>query len=114
MNQQRMILGLTSLALVGIAGIWAWHANSAAPTATPTASMATSPFRAVNAPVRRAAPEPTPVVTPAPQAAPAPVPADEGTQAPAAPVNAEPPSVDTPEPSQRKFAHGARAEPEQI
>jgi hypothetical protein len=114
MKQQRMILGLATVALVG-AGVWAWHGNSATPEATAAQSMATSPFRAVNVPVpRTSAPESTPAVTPAPQAKVAPTAADDSTQAAAAPVNAEPPSVDTPEPSQHKFAHGSRAEPEQI
>ena len=114
MNRLRVIMGLATVALVG-AGIWSWYGNSATPEATAAQSMATSPFRAVNVPAPRAsAPESTPAVTPAPQARVAPAATDDSAQAAAAPVNAEPPSVDTPEPSQHKFAHGSRAEPEQI
>lgn len=114
MNQQRMILGVTTLAVVG-AGIWAWYGNSAAPETTPTQSMATSPFRAVSVPApRTSAPESIPSITPVLQAPVAPAVSDDSVQTAIAPVSAEPPSVDTPEPSQQKFAHGSRAEPEQI
>ena len=114
MNQQRMILGLATLGLVG-AGIWAWCAKSTAPDVTSSPSMASSPFRTVSAPTPRASvPESTPAVTPAPQAPVAPAATDDSTQIAVAPANAEPPSVDAPEPSQQKFAHGSRAEPEQI
>ena len=114
MKQQRMTMGLATLALVG-AGIWAWYGNSATPEAPTVQSMATSPFRAVNVPAPRASvPESAPAVTPPPQAPVAPAATDDSTQIAVAPANAEPPSVDAPEPSQQKFAHGSRAEPEQI
>jgi hypothetical protein len=112
MNQQRMILGLATLAVVG-AGVWAWYGNSPSPEAAEAQSMNASPFRRVDTP----APEATqadPAVTAAPQPAADPADEDDSTQSAAAPQSAEPPSVDTPEQAQRKFAHGSKAEAEQI
>ena len=113
MSRQRMILGLATLAVVG-AGAWAWYGNSASPETTPAQSAALSPFRKVD-PATVASAQSAPEVTPAPQAAVDPTPAASDESAPiAAPVNAEPRSVDTPEPAQQKFAHGSHVEPEQI
>lgn len=112
MNQQRVILGLATLAVVG-AGFWAWYGNSASPETTDTKSMSASPFRRMEgpaAPATQAAPE----VTAEPQPAADDDDDDDNTQSAAAPQSAEPPSVDAPEQAQRKFAHGSKAEAEQI
>ena len=113
MNQQRMILAVAALGLLS-AGVWAWYGNPAAPEATHASTKSSSPFQQTYTPA--AAPvfasPPAPAAEPVPQPEVAPAASDSTQTTPAAP--AEPPSVDTPEPSQRKFAHGSRAEPEQI
>ena len=113
MNQQRVILGLATLAVVG-AGVWAWYADSASPEATNAQLMNASPFRRVDTPPAPQVTEAAPAVTAVPQPEAPPATDDDSTQSAAAPVSAEPPSMDEPEPAQRKFAHGSKAEAEQI
>src|SRR5579871_4641517 len=114
MNQQRVILGLATFAVVG-AGVWAWYGNSASPEATDTKSMAASPFRRMDGPVSRSTQAAAPEEAAAePQPATAPADEDDSTEPAAAPQSVEPPSVDAPEEAQRKFAHGSKAEAEQI
>lgn len=112
MNQQRVILGLATLAVVG-SGVWAWYGNSPSPEASDAQSMNASPFRRVDAPTPQAT-EVAPAVTAAPEPAEPAAPEDDSTQSAAAPESVEPPSIDVPEPAQRKFAHGSKAEAEQI
>jgi len=113
MNQQRMILAVAALGLLS-AGVWAWYGNPAAPQATQASTKPSSPFQQTYtaAPAPIAASPPVPAAQPVPQPEVAPAASDSDQTATAAP--AEPPSVDTPELSERKFAHGSRAEPEQI
>ena len=117
MNQQRMILGLATLAVV-CAGVWAWYGDSASPEIADAKPMNASPFARADAPAPRAteAADPTTATAaPQPTTAPAAEDDDDSTESAAAPQNAEPPpSMDAPEPAQRKFAHGVKAEPEQI
>ena len=107
MAQGRTIL-IVALVGLGAAGTWVWQHN-AAPSEVKVASAQTAP--------ERAAPPPAPAVTPPATTEPAPAPSatpKPPTPAALAPdheqgaVNTATPDVDTPEPAERKFAHGGR------
>jgi hypothetical protein len=108
-----MILGLVAVAVVA-AALWVWHEGSH------EAHLALAPAN-VSAPIEdsihQSAPalapvEPVPPASPPERTAGVPTTAaavpDVGQNATAA--QGEPPNVDTPEPAQRKFAHGATAD----
>ena len=111
MNQWRMIVAVAIVAL-GSGAVWVWHEGSQNTDATP-AARADASVQVQQAPI----PEPhQSVASDAPPASSSPV-----EPAPVAPENnesttsaaVEPTNVDTPEPAERKFAGGGRAEPDQ-
>ena len=112
MMRWRMILAVVIVAL-GAAAIWAWQEGSQHGDATLAHAVPASPFQQPQLPaanqavVSDSSPAP-PTLAPA---EPAPVASDGNQVTTSAAV--EPPSVDTPEPAQRKFARGGRAEPDQ-
>jgi hypothetical protein len=117
MNQQRVILAVVTLGLVST-GVWLWQHDSTATDVTPSRPLPARPFQqvAVSGSAAVAVTEPALTVTPVAQPEPAaPAATTDDTQSAATPTpSAAPANVDTPEPAQRKFAHGGHAEPEQI
>ena len=112
MMQWRMILTVVIVAL-GAAAFWAWQEGSQHGDATLAHAVPAAPVRQPQLPAADQAvvSDSSPAPAPLPQAEPVPV-ASDGNQAPAS-AAVEPPSVDTPEPAQQKFARGARAGPDQ-
>jgi hypothetical protein len=109
-----MILAVTTVA-VATAAIWAWHENSQPANARMTRaegppSTQVPPSTPATSEEVPAAPTPTASSTPAP-AEPTPAPTEDNQSAKAA--NVAPQSLDTPEPAERKFARGGRADPDQ-
>jgi hypothetical protein len=113
MKQWRVLLGIAIVAL-GSAAIWAWQEglrpDSTLARAEPSVPAQQPPLPP---PDQSTTNDPTPSPAPpsSPQAEPAPAVSDGDQTMPSAAV--EPPSVDTPEPAERKFARGGRAEPDQ-
>ena len=114
MNPWRMILAVAIVAL-GSAAVWAWHEESQQLDATPVHAElpALAQQSPLPAPDHAAVSEPAPAFAPtsSPQAEPAPAVSD-GNQSTTS-VVVDPPNVDTPEPAQRKFARGGRADSDQ-
>ena len=108
MIQQRVIVAVAIVAL-GSGAIWVWREGSQHTDATPAPAEASAPVQQSSVPVS--------VQSVASDAAPAPpaeptsaTPQDNQSTTSAA---VEPPNVDTPEPAERKFASGGRAESDQ-
>jgi hypothetical protein len=112
MMQWRMILVVVVVAL-GVAAIWAWQEGSQHGDATLARAAPASPFRQppLPAPDQAVVSDSSAAPASSPQVEPVPVASDGNQATMSAPV--EPPSVDTPEPAQQKFARGGRAEPDQ-
>ena len=112
MMQWRMILAVVVVAL-GAAAIWAWQEGSQHGDATLARAVPAAPVQQPQLPVADQAvvSDSSPAPASLPQPEPAPV-ASDGNQATTS-AAVEPPNVDTPEPAQRKFARGGRAEPDQ-
>jgi hypothetical protein len=111
MKPWRVILAVATVALVS-AAIWAWQQGAKQADATlarsgSDAPVQQSPFSPPHGVVSD--PSPAPVSSTQVEAAPAAA-ADVAQSETSAVV--EPPSVDTPEPAERKFAHGGRTESE--
>jgi len=110
MNQRRIILAVVTVGLVS-AAIWTWHEGSQQANATLPHAEASAP--AQDAPVppsdHGATTGAAPAVPSPPQSQPVSSDGDQST----ASANVEPPSVDEPEPAQRKFASGGHAQPDQ-
>ena len=111
MMQWRMILAVVIVAL-GAAAIWAWQEGSQHEDATLARAVPVAPVQQPQLPAADQAvvSDSSPAPAPLPQAEP--VPASDGNQVTTS-ASVEPPSVDTPEPAQQKFARGGRAEPDQ-
>ena len=113
MNQVRIIL---AVAIVGLAtaAIWTWHQNSQpADTKVARTEASTSPFRPQGPPIPTSANTPAPAPTPSTAVkAETPPPPPEDNQS-AASTNTDRPNVDTPEPAERKFARGGKADSDQ-
>jgi hypothetical protein len=108
-NPWRMILAVTTVALVS-AAIWLWHDGSQQADATVVRAEPNAPVQSpLPAPDNGASSDPAPAPTSSPPTGPA---ASDGNQVTTS-VVVDPPDVDTPEPAQRKFARGGRAEPDQ-
>jgi monoamine oxidase len=111
MNQRGVILAVVAVGLVS-AALWYWYGSAEQPAAPAkdTASLQGAFHGSATGPD----PWPAPSSQTAVSADAAPAPAPELAPPPAA-APAEPPqSVDTPEPAQRKFARGGKAdEPQQ-
>ena len=114
MNQRQVILTVVAVGLVS-AALWAWHESSDDADVTPAAAQASAPTQANEPPPPSEQVAASDAAAPAsdaqPQVEPAPAAPDVSQDAVSAPV--EPTNVDTPEPAQRKFARGARPEPDQ-
>jgi cytoskeletal protein RodZ len=109
MNPWRLILSVVIVAL-GSAAIWAWHEGSPTTEATLVRSESPAPVQ-LSSPLARdhtAVSEPAASPTSSPQAEPARAASDGGQETTNA--AADPPSIDTPEAAQRKFARGGHAE----
>jgi hypothetical protein len=109
MNRSRMILVVATVALVS-AAIWIWEESPQLVDATHVRAESTAPVRqsSLPAPDHATVSEPAPTPTSSPQAEPA-IAASDGNQSTTS-VVVDPPSVDTPEPAERRFASGGRAE----
>ena len=114
MNPWRMILAVVIVAL-GSAAVWAWHEESQQVDATPVRAESPTPVQQSALPAldHTAVSEPAPALAPtsSPQAEPAPAASDSNQSTTS--VVVDPPNVDTPEPAQRKFARGGRADSDQ-
>ena len=111
MMQWRMMLAVVVVAL-GAAAIWAWQEGSQHGDATLAHAVPATPVLEPQLPPpdQAVVSDSSPAPRSLPQAEPAPVASDGNQATTSAPV--EPPSVDTPEPAQQKFARGGRAEPD--
>jgi hypothetical protein len=110
MNQRRIILALVTVGLVS-AAIWTWHERLQQVNATFPHAEASAP--AQDAPL---SPSDHGATTDAPPAVPSPPqsqPVSSDSDRSTASANVEPPSVDEPEPAERKFASGGHAQPDQ-
>ena len=108
----RIILAVVIVAL-GAAAFWAWQEGSQHGDATLAHAIPAAPVHQsqLPAPDQVVVSDSSPTPASVPQVEPAPV-ASDGNQATTS-ATVEPPSVDTPEPAQQKFARGGRAEPDQ-
>jgi hypothetical protein len=109
MNQSRMILVVATVALVP-AAIWIWHERPQLADATLVRAKPFAPVPELHlpAPDHGAASD----LSPAPQSSPPAEPviaASDGNQSTTS-VVVDPPSVDTPEPAERRFASVGHAE----
>ena len=109
MSQLRVILVVLIVAL-GSGALWMWHAGSQSVDAAPARAEAAAPVRQSPVPVsdQTVASDATPAAQSSPPAQPASVPPEDNKSTMSA--AAEPPNVDTPEPAERKFASGGRAD----
>lgn len=109
MSQWRVILVVLIVAL-GSGALWMWHEGSQSVDATPAHAEAAAPVQQSPAPVseQTVASDATLAAPSSPPAQPAPVPPADNRGTTSAAV--EPPNVDTPEPPERKFASGGRAD----
>jgi cytoskeletal protein RodZ len=112
MNQWRVIVAVTIVAL-GSGAIWVWHEGSQNTDATPAPAEASAPVQQSPVPIRdqSVASDAAPTRPVSPPAEPALAAPEDNRSTTSAAV--EPPNVDTPEPAERKFASGGRAESEQ-
>ena len=112
MMQWRMILAVVIVAL-GATAIWAWQEGSQRGDATLARAVPPAPVQQpqLPAPDQAVVSDSSSAPTSLPQAEPSPVAPDSNQATTSTAV--EPPSVDTPEPAQQKFARGGRAEPDQ-
>jgi hypothetical protein len=111
MNQWRLIVAVAIVAL-GSGAIWVSHEGSQNADATPAPVVASAQARQSPIPV----PEQRVVSDAVPPASSSPVePASVAPENNESTTSAavEPTNVDTPEPAERKFASGGRAEPDQ-
>ena len=114
MNQRQVIVAAVAVGLVS-AALWVWHQSADNSDAAPAQAAAT-PANPFSPPPGRIAASGGDSVTLAPapatqpQAEPAPA-SDVGQSVVSAPVDT--PNVDTPEPAERKFAHGGRPNSDQ-
>jgi hypothetical protein len=111
MNQWRVIVAVAIVAL-GSGAVWVWHEGSQNTDATPAPAVASAQVQQSPIPV----PEQRVVSDAAPPASSLPVhPASVALENNESTTSAavEPTNVDTPEPAERKFAGGGRAEPDQ-
>jgi hypothetical protein len=110
MKQRQMIMAVVVVGVVA-AALWVWRENSTQPEVAmapaKVAPMQDAFHQSSSAPA--AVSESAPAAAPSPPPAPAPAAAPEVDQA-AVKAQAEPQSVDTPEPADRKFARGGRAD----
>ena len=110
MKSWRMILAVTTVALVS-AAIWAWHEGSEHADSTLVRTESHAPVQSqLPASDHGATSAPAPTSSPQPEP---PAPAGSDVNQVTTSVVVDPPNVDTPEPAQRKFARGGRAEPDQ-
>lgn len=109
MNQSRMILVVATVVLVS-AAIWIWHEVPPLAVATRARAEPSAPAPESHPPAtdHGAASELSPAPTSSPQAEPA-IAASDGNQGTTSGV-VDPPSVDTPEPAELRFASAGRAE----
>jgi hypothetical protein len=112
MSQWRVILAVLIVAL-GSGALWMWHEGPQSVDATPARAATAAPVQQSPVPVsdQIVASDVTPAAPSAPPAQPSPVPPEDNQSTTSAAV--EPPNVDTPEPAERKFASGGRAESDQ-
>jgi hypothetical protein len=110
MNQWRVILAVVIVAL-GSGAIWVWHEGSRSADTTLAPAEVSAPIQQspVSVPDQSVASDAAP--TPPPQAEPVSAAPEDNRSVTNAAV--EPPNVDTPEPAERKFASGGRAESDQ-
>lgn len=112
MKQWRVILAVT-IAALGTGAFWVWHEGPQTVDTMPASAASSAPIQ--QAPVAAPAPlvasdaAPDPAPPTAPPAEPAASVLPDNTQV-TTNVAVEPPNVDTPEPAERKFAGGGRAE----
>lgn len=113
MKQWRVILAVAFVALVS-AAIWVWHEGSQPADTEVARAEAPAPVQESRLPPPDdgAAGDPTPAAPASAPDEPGPDDASDGTQSTTT-VAVDPPSVDTPEPAQRKFARGGHAESDQ-
>ena len=113
MMQWRMILAVVVVAL-GAAAIWAWQEGSQHGDATLAHAVPAAPVQQpqLPAPDQAVVSDSSSGPTSLPRADEPALVASDGDQGTTS-VAVEPPSVDTPEPAQQKFARGGRAEPDQ-
>ena len=109
MNQWRVILAVVIVAL-GSGGLWIWHEGSSSVDATPARTEVTAPVQQSRVPESEqgVASDAIPAAPSPPPAQPALVPSEDNKST--AGAAAEPPNVDIPEPAERKFASGGRAD----
>jgi cytoskeletal protein RodZ len=109
MSQLRVILVVLIVAL-GSGALWIWHEGSQSVDAAPARAEAAAPIQQSPVPVsdQTVASDATPAGPSSPPAQPAPVPPEDNQSTKSTAV--EPPNVDTPEPPERKFASGGRAD----
>jgi hypothetical protein len=114
MDQRRVILTVVTVGLVS-AAIWAWHERPDRTEAAPAPRQAFAPAQEAQLPppVQSAPSDPALAVPPPTQAEPASAAGAPEVDQSSVSAHVDPPSVDTPEPAQQKFARGARAEPDQ-
>lgn len=110
MNQWRAIVAV-AIVVLGSGAIWVWHEGSQNTDASPAPVKASAPVQQLPVPVADQS-----VVSDA--APPSSLPAEPASVAPqnsesTTSAAVEPPNVDTPEPAERKFAGGGRAESDQ-
>ena len=114
MNAWRMIL-IVAIVALGSAAIWTWHEGSQQADAALVRVESFVPIQEspLAGPDNAAMSDPAyaPAPTSSPQAEPAPAASDSNQVTTGATV--DPPSVDTPEPAQEKFARGGHADSDQ-
>ena len=109
MNQWRVILAVV-IVVLGSVAFWIRHEGSQSVDATPVPAEAAAPVQQSPVPVldQSVASDATPAAQSSPPAQPASVPPEDNKSTTSAAT--EPPNVDTPEPAERKFASGGRAD----
>jgi hypothetical protein len=111
MNQWRFIVAIAIVALSSRA-IWVWHERSHDTDATPAPAEASAPVQHAPVPVsERSVASDAALAPSSPPAEPISATPQDDQRTTSAAV--EPPNVDTPEPAERKFASGGRAESDQ-
>ena len=112
MNQRRVIVAVAIVAL-GSGAIWVWREGSQHTDATPAPAEASAPVQQSSVPVsvQSVASDAAPAPPSSPPAEPTSATPQDNQSTTSAAV--EPPNVDTPEPAERKFASGGRAESDQ-